>query len=177
MIDSEKRSQPRFPPACEPLALQAIQRVMARHDACPDDVTISSGACGGDILFAEVALARGTRHEIYLPFEPEQFVRNSVDFADRDWHARFEDACKRSRVYVMPRARPELGANGDPYEQVNLWMLEAAWRWGGERVLVVCLWDGQQGDGPGGTADLMEKVERRGGKVEWLDTNTLWNLQ
>jgi hypothetical protein len=174
MIDAPGRPNPRFPPACEPVAREAIQNILAQHDAGPADVAISSGACGGDLLFAEAVLARGARLEIYLPFEPGEFARGSVDFAGGDWHARFEAACARAGVHLMPRERPPLAEGEDAYERTNLWMLEAARRWGGDKVTFVCLWNGQAGDGPGGTGDLMRKVREQGGDSEWLDTRKLW---
>ena len=177
MIDAPGRAKPRFPPACEPVAREAIARVLAQHDAGPDDVAISSGACGGDLLFAEAMLARGGRLEIYLPFEPGEFARGSVDFAGVDWHARFEAACASAQVHLMPCERPALGAGENPYERTNLWMLEAALRWGGANVAFICVWNGQAGDGPGGTEDLMRKVRDQGGAIEWLDTRQLWPTQ
>ncbi|TWO70705.1 hypothetical protein FN976_14215 [Caenimonas sedimenti] len=173
MIDAPGRPKPRFPAACEPIAREAIQDILAQHGAGPDDVAISSGACGGDLLFAEAVLARGARLEIYLPFEPEEFARGSVDFAGEGWHARFEAACARADVHLMPRERP-LAEGEDPYECVNLWMLEAAWRWGGGNVTFLCLWNGQGADGLGGTEDLMQKMRAKGGSSEWLDTRQLW---
>jgi len=76
---------------------------------------------------------------------------------------------------VLPLERNATPEDGDPYEQNNLWMLEAATRFGAQKVEFICLWNGQQGDGPGGTRHLMEEVRRRSGRVHWLDTTKLWN--
>jgi len=38
------------------------------------------------------------------------------------------------------------------------------------------LWDGDKGDGPGGTGDLVEKVQRLGGRNEIINTKQLFKL-
>lgn len=175
MVDAPGRKQPRFPPAQEPVAAQAIGQCLAALEAGPQDLAICGGACGGDLLFAEAALARGTPLELYLPFDASTFVVESVDFAGGDWPARFAEATRRAvAVHVLPRERGPLPAGADPYEANNLWMLEAAGRHGSERVDFVCLWNGQGGDGPGGTQHLMQEVQRHQGRTHWLDTRQLW---
>ena len=62
----------------------------------------------------------------------------------------------------------------DPYERNNRWMLDAASRFGPDKVDFVCLWNGEGVDGPGGTRHMMEEVSQRGGRTHWLDTTKLW---
>jgi hypothetical protein len=176
MIDAQDRDKPRFPPDQEPAARLAIATLLAQLDAGPLDLVVCSGACGGDLLFAEAALLRGAALEIYLPFEPEVFAKESVDFAGDNWHLRFEAACAASSLHLMPQEGGPLKAGEDSYEQVNLWMLDAASRFGAEKVDFICLWDGQGGDGPGGTQHLMQEVKRRNGRIHWLDTTQLWEV-
>lgn len=66
MIDAPMREEPRFPQEKEPLAADAIMRTLARIAAGPEDLAICGGACGGDLLFAEAALARGVKLELYI---------------------------------------------------------------------------------------------------------------
>lgn len=173
MIDAPGREHERFPPEQEPVARLAISESLARLDAGSTDLAICGGACGGDLLFAEAAVQRGTSLEIYLPFEADAFARTSVDFAGGNWRTRFEAVCGTSNLHLMSRERP-LKAGEDPYEQVNLWMLEAACRFGSKKVEFICLWNGMDGDGPGGTQHLKQAVERRQGHTHWLDTRQLW---
>jgi hypothetical protein len=42
--------------------------------------------------------------------------------------------------------------------------------YGLERVRLVALWNGQGGDGPGGTGHMVQEVGRLGGVVVHLDT-------
>ena len=62
----------------------------------------------------------------------------------------------------------------DPYESNNRWMLARAQAIGAARVEFICLWNGEGGDGPGGTAHMVREVQRLGGRVHWLDTKALW---
>ncbi len=175
MIDAPDRAEPRFPADKEGLAADAIAATLELLDAGPADLAICGGACGGDLLFAEAALARGAALEIYLPFEEPRFLEKSVAFADADWKARFDAAKARAALHVLPQELGPTPEGGDPYERNNLWMLEAAMRFGPEKVELVCLWNGLAGDGPGGTRHMMQEVERRAGRAHWLDTTKLWS--
>ena len=53
-------------------------------------------------------------------------------------------------------------------------MLNSALRFGAEKVDFVCLWNGEGGDGSGGTRDMMDAVGNRGGRTHWLNTTKLW---
>jgi len=174
MIDAPGRAKPRFPPDKEPLAAEAIGTVVAELGLAPGDLAICGGACGGDLLFAEAALARGARLELYIPFEEPVFLEKSVDFAGGDWRARFFAARARGALHVAPRELGPLPDREDPYERNNRWMLDAAMRFGADKVDFVCLWNGEGGDGPGGTKHMMEEVRNKGGRTHWLDTRRLW---
>ena len=173
MIDAPGREKPRFPADKEPVAAGAIDAVLADLDLGSSDLAICGAACGGDLLFAEAALARGARLELYIPFEEADFLEKSVDFADKDWRARYFGAKAKALLHAAPR---ELGPPGgeDPYERNNRWMLDAAMRFGPNKVDFVCLWNGEVGDGPGGAEHMMEEVRNHGGRTVWLDTTKLW---
>ncbi len=174
MIDAPGREKPRFPPDKEPVAAQAIAGALADLHIGPDDLCICGGACGGDLLFAEAALARSALLEIYIPFEEPDFLEKSVDFADRDWRARYFAAKARSALHVAPLELGPLAEGENPYERENRWMLDAAMRFGADKVDLVCLWNGEGGDGPGGAQHMMEEVRNQGGRTVWLDTTKLW---
>ena len=174
MIDAPNRPKPRFPPDREPIAARAIASALADLDLGPRDLCICGGACGGDLLFAEAALARSARLELYIPFDEPKFLEKSVDFAGDDWRARYFAAKARSVLHVLPVERGPTPAGEDPYERNNRWMLEAASRFGPDKVDFVCLWNGERGDGPGGAQHMMEEVQKAGGRAHWLDTRKLW---
>lgn len=174
MIDAPGRAEPRFPPDKEGDAAQAIAATLDSLGAGSEDLAICGGACGGDLLFAEAALARGAALELYIPFEEAKFLEKSVTFANADWHARFLAAKSRGTLHVLPLERDPTPEGEDAYERNNLWQLESAMRFGPEKVEFICLWNGKQGDGPGGTRHLMQEVQRHAGRTHWLDTTKLW---
>ena len=108
MVDASDRSPPRFPPDKEPLAAAAIDKLLDELGAVTTDVAISSGACGGDLLFAESCLQRRLRVEIYLPFLQEEFLKESINFAGEHWRQKFFWVKERVRCWhIMPQ---EIGA-------------------------------------------------------------------
>ena len=159
---------------CTTPAASAIAAALAEFGVGAQDLCICGGACGGDLLFAEAALARSARLELYIPFDEATFLKESVDFADRNWRARFFAAKARSTLHVSPLERGAPPEGEDPYERNNLWMLDAATRFGPDKVDFVCLWNGERGDGPGGARHMMEEVQKKGGRAHWLDTRKLW---
>lgn len=172
MIDAPGRSTPRFPASKEHIAATAIGRTLDEIGARDSDLAICGGACGGDLLFAEAALARQLRLELYLPLREDEFLAQSVDFANANWRARYLAVKARAGLHITP---DELGpADENPFERNNLRMLDVATSFGPEKLEFICLWNGQGGDGPGGTQHLKGEVERKGGKTHWLDTTTLW---
>ena len=175
MIDAPRRERPRFPPDKEPIAARAIAEALADFGIGPEDLAICGGACGGDLLFAEATLARGARLELYIPFDEPTFLENSVDFADRDWRARYFLAKAAAILHVAPSELGPIREGEDAYERNNRWMLDSALRFGADRVDFVCLWNGGGGDGPGGTRHMIDAVRNRGGRTRWLDTTKLWD--
>jgi hypothetical protein len=175
MIDDPDRQRPRFPPEKEPVAAAAIANTVAEIGAGPGDLAVCSGACGGDLLFAEACLARDMRLELYIPSDEPSFLANSVDFAGANWHRRYLAVKSKATLHVMPDELGPSPVGENPYERNNLWMLESAARFGGEKIVFICLWNGQGGDGPGGAQHLMEEAGRKTSRIYWLDTRKLWD--
>lgn len=186
MIDKKGRKEPRFPPDKESLAAEAITRAVQQLDAGSGDLAICGGACGGDLLFAETCLKQGLYLELYLPFQEKEFIVRSVSFekslpsptADT-WFSRFQ----RTKNHPLTRLRitpDDLGpppAERDPYARNNLRQLYTALSHGPESVRVIALWNGQAGDGPGGTADMIEQAKARGARTLIIDTTTLFQIE
>jgi hypothetical protein len=175
MIDATDRKTPRFPADKESAAAAAIAKTLADIGVARGDLAICGGACGGDLLFAEACLARGTMLELYIPFDEPTFLANSVDFANADWHERYMAAKSRAALHIMPNELGPLPEGDNPYERNNRWMLEAAARFGGEMMAFIALWNGQGGDGPGGAQHLMEQARQKTARIYWLDTRKLWD--
>jgi hypothetical protein len=180
MVDTPERTQkglqPRFPVDKVPIAEAEIAKALADLGAVPEDLALTQGASGGDLIFAEACLARGVKLQLMQPFPEPGFIEHSVVPAVGDWRSRYYAVKAKLEPERPPRCMPEeLGeSTRDPYERCNLWLLYTALAYGPEKVKFVCLWNGEGGDGPGGTADMMAQVKKRTGQVVWLDTRKLW---
>ena len=183
MIDTPDRPEPRFPADKESLAAARIAEALERLNAGPNDLAIAQGAAGGDILFGEACLARGVSLQLLLPLpEPEFLAASVLPCTDGEfWRQRY--LALRARLTLPPRIMPDaLGPlprdrNGnptDPFERCNRWLLYSALAQGSDRLRFICLWNGNGGDGAGGTADMFREVTRRTSQVTWLDTRELW---
>ena len=177
-VDAPGRAQPRFPAALVPQAGAAIAQALDALGAGAGDLALAQGAAGGDLLFAEACVARGVRVQLLLPLPEAEFIEQSVDGSDgdEDWRARYAEL--RAGLADAPRVLPE-GGDGQPanggnaFERCNLWLLSSALAYGIEKLRFICLWDGEGGDGPGGTAHMYREVKRRTGRVTWIDTRRL----
>ncbi|PLX76016.1 MAG: hypothetical protein C0607_05555 [Azoarcus sp.] len=178
MADAPDRATPRFPAGLEPAAAAAIGATLDALGAGPGDLALTQGASGGDILFLEACKARQVRLHLMLPLPEPEFLARSVAPARHGarWRARYDSI--RHTLDDPPRVLPdELGslpeADANPFERCNRWLLATALSWGIDKVSFICLWNGEGGDGPGGTAHMHAEMKRRTGKVSWIDTRTL----
>ncbi len=183
MIDTPDRPIPRFPPDKENIAAARIGAALDRLGAGPNDLAIAQGAAGGDILFGEACLARGVSLQLLLPLPEPEFLAASLlpCCAGESWRERY--LALRDRLTLPPRIMPDAlgpppsdshGSPGDPYERYNRWLLYSPLAPGRDRLRFICLWDGDGGDGPGGTAQMVKEVAQRNGQVTWLDKRELW---
>ncbi len=178
MVDAPDRETPRFSEGMVGLAAQKIVEVLAELDAGADDLALTQGACGGDLLFTEACQARDVRISWLQPFEEPEFVRRSVVQCGEHWRSRYLAAAQGvgQSIYAAPKLLgepPTYAEAGYPYERCNRWLLNTALAWGVDKVHFICLWNGGGGDGPGGTAHMYEEVAKRTGQVHWIDTRQL----
>ena len=178
MVDRPERAVPRFPNDAQhiDIARAAIARQLDALEIGADSLAICGGACGGDLLFADVALQRGARLQMHLPFAEPQFLQASVSFAGGEWQDLYfkTKAHPRTGILVMPTELGPAPASAEPYARNNLWQLYTALSQGADKVRFVCLWDGGEADGPGGTQQMYTAVRDRSGQVYVLDTKALW---
>ncbi|MFN0086317.1 MAG: TRAFs-binding domain-containing protein [Blastocatellia bacterium] len=176
MIDGPDRQPPRFPADKEAIAAKAIAGKLEEIGAGAEDLAICGGACGGDLLFAEACLQRNLRVEMRIPFDVPTFLRESVVFAGGDWRERFYNVKQHANtgLLIMPEELGPTPKDVSPYERHNRWMLYNAQALGPEKVHFICLWNGQSGDGPGGTKHMFDTVKQSLGNAHLLDTTKLW---
>lgn len=178
MIDAPGRKPPRFPPEKEAIAARKIAAALDQFGAGTDDIALTQGACGGDLLFTEACLQRSVKVYWLQPFRELDFIQRSVVRYGEAWRERYLVA--KGKLAAPIRSAPnELGeaspnaADGYPYERCNLWLLYTALAFGADKVRFICLWNGEGGDGPGGTAHMVSEMKRKTGQVLWLDTRLL----
>jgi hypothetical protein len=182
MIDAATRETPRFPPEAEPAAAREIDAKLIELKVRAGDIGVTEGACGGDLLFAEAMLARGASVQLRMPFQEQKFRKHSVAYskkkppADR-WVHRFIAVRNHPRVSVQAMPPTWLPRHPDAYERCNLWMLRDALVVGAARVRFILLWNGEGGDGRGGTGHMMRCVQAAGGKTYWIDTRKLFGAR
>jgi tetratricopeptide (TPR) repeat protein len=177
MIDAPGRQPPRLPAEKESVAAQKIAEALEKLEAGPEDLALTQGACGGDLLFTEACQQRRVPVQWLQPFDEPEFIQRSVVCRGEAWRDRYLKA--KAALTIIPGIRTapaELGLppkGVDPYERCNLWLLYTALSYGIDKVQFICLWNGGGGDGPGGTAHMYQEVKRRTGKVTWIDSRSL----
>jgi len=181
MIDEPDRATPRFPSEKEAIAAQKIAESLDHLGAGPEDLALTQGACGGDLLFTEACQLRGVKVQWLQPYREPEFIQNSVVQNGEDWRYRYLAA--RAKLSFPLRNAPEsLGeapknaAQGYPYVRCNLWLLYTALSWGVDKVRFICLWNGVDDGKPGGTAHMHNEVKKRTGHVTWINTEKDLNL-
>lgn len=166
MIDRPDREWLRFPPEFEPAVAKSIRE---KIDELKPGIGFSSAACGSDILFLEAMLDAGAEISVVLPYDKEEFIRDSVDYLPgSNWRARFERVMERATQCVTASTQKlELGGVSYDFANELLLGLSAIHAHRLETTLIpMAAWDGVSGDGPGGTASAVENWRARGYKPE-----------
>ena len=163
-----KAKPPRFPPSKILAAAARIRAALDEVGAGSGDLGLCGGASGGDLLFAEACLERGMRIELHLARAENEFLAESVTFADPDnrWERGFAQVKENpgSTVFVMPEELGPAPAGISVHDRCNRWMLYSALSQGLHRTSFITLWNGEQGDGPGGTQNMVELVRNLTGR-------------
>lgn len=178
-IDAPGRKEPRFPPEKEAVARERIKQKLAeRLDQIKGSAPrgLSGAASGGDILFLEICQELGIPRDLYLALPPDAFCKASVEDAGGDWVKRFYDlvaAHPNFRTLAENKTLPEWlrgKPNYDFWKRNNLWMLHNAIAVAGRNITLIALWNGEGGDGPGGTQDMVQQVENLQARTIIIDT-------
>jgi tetratricopeptide (TPR) repeat protein len=174
MIDDPKvrgegnERPPRFTPAKIEAAAARIRGALDEVGAGAGDLGLCGGASGGDPLFAEACLERGMRVELRLARAENEFLAESVTFADPDhpWERSFAHVKENpaATVLVMPDELGPAPTGVSVHDRCNRWILYTALSQGLSRTSFITLWNGEPGDGPGGTQNMVELVRKLTGR-------------
>lgn len=176
MFDRPGRLAPRFPLHCKDEVYAAIQAHLEELDA---DIGYASAACGGDLLFHKAMLERKGKTNVFLPYNKEQFLEDSGRIINEADHEELflqilRDGFDRT---ISPH---RLAFGTASYEYTDRILLGAACQNAMKlegRVVPLALWDGGPGDGPGGTASIVEMWRRLGHRAEIIDLKQVLRIR
>lgn len=178
-VDAKDRKPPRFPQEAEQLARNMIREAV-KHEIQGVEgrvLGIAGGASGGDILFHEVCAELDVETRLFLCSPRDAYVAASVEDGGPDWVRRFDKLRGELPSVVLGDSLelPDWIRRDDysVWERNNYWMLNSAWEHGAANVALIALWNGEGGDGPGGTAHMVKSIKGRGGLAVILDASKL----
>lgn len=185
-VDAPGRVKPRFPAQQEDHARQLIREAL-RGKLNPDYqlIGLASAAPGADILFHEVCNELSVPSVLCLPVQAEDYAR--LAFRNLDgWRSRFIKLLherKEKQGVLELSDREELpdwlhDAQTNFWERGNRWIVQMALTWKAQKAItLIALWDHKnKGDGPGGTAHIVQVTRNIGaGKIhsEIIDAGLL----
>jgi tetratricopeptide (TPR) repeat protein len=174
MID--KPGKNRFPADKEGIAAEAIAATVKELGGGEEDLAICGGACGGDILFAEACVRSNMKLQMHIQYREPEFLAASVSFAGQQWVDRYFALKEHATVLVQQEELGDPPKDKSVYVRNNLWQLYTALSHGPEKVRFIALWDGKEGEGPGGTRHMVETVQKHSGRAIILNTTDLWTV-
>ena len=173
MIDRPGRARVRFPPQLEPAVSRTIRDRILKLDG---RVGYASAACGSDILFLESLLELGGEANIVLPYDKEPFARDSVNtIPEARWEERYAEVLRRA-TQVVTASSQKMEEGSVSYDYANLVLHGLASVRAAEletELVALAVWDGKRGDGPGGTAALVDRWQHLGLTVEHINLSEL----
>ncbi len=183
-IDSRSRKSTRFPPEMENVARNAISLALVEQQKLTRGpiLGIAGGANGGDILFHEVCQELTIPTELLLALPKDEFAQAGVANDDPGWIDRFQEQIRLHPAYEVLGAPPELPTwlnfkdGYDIWQRNNLWLAAKAISHGTEHRTLLALWDGEAGDAPGGTEDMVNIARAFNSQFVWLRTKDLFGL-
>jgi class 3 adenylate cyclase/catechol 2,3-dioxygenase-like lactoylglutathione lyase family enzyme len=173
LIDRPGRPTPRFPPDLEEEIGREILARLRRHDV---GFGYASAGAGGDILFLEGLLATGAESHIILPYNREQFLEDSVDYLPgSNWAERYRAVLERA-TQVTTGSEQRMLVGSMSYEFGFLLLDGKAAVHAAEletELVCLALWDGQPGDGAGGTAASIAHWRHANRQIDIVDLRLL----
>jgi hypothetical protein len=115
---------------------------------------------------------------MYLVLPKNEYIKASVADAGSDWVERFNHLVESTPTEILAdsdelprwlRAKPAYSI----WQRSNLWMLHNALDIANDNLTLIALWNGEAGDGPGGTEDMVQRAKDRGATFIHLDAREL----
>jgi hypothetical protein len=170
MVDVPGRPIPRFPKEKVGAVRKAIADRLKQHEV---GYGSSSAARGSDLLFIEELKKRGGFAKVFLPFPRADFKRTSVGHG---WDDRFDKALEGIEVVELATEAPPEGRQPEAYDACNKKVFEDAVRRAellDQKPILITVWNGNPGDGVGGTADAIRAWCEEDYTFEQIDVSKL----
>lgn len=146
MITNPRKKENHFPPERESEIKEAIDAILNKYDAGPDDLAVTTGMdAGSEILFVESCAERGVPVQAYFPVPEAPYVRDFVSPGGEQWVERFYKMRNHPLVdeFYQPDCVGLPKAGDNVHERNNRWALYSALTRGIDKVRLIALWDGK----------------------------------
>lgn len=180
MVSNDPKLETPFPSEIEEPIRAAIDSVLEKYHAGPDDLAVTTGMdAGSEILFVECCVERGMPVQAYFPLFEGPYVRDFVSPGGDGWQERFYKLRNDARVreFYQPDCvgLPKEGDN--VHERNNRWALYSALSRGIDKVRLIALWDGKA-DAPRDldarlVKHMVDLMRETGGIVEQIHPSKL----
>jgi tetratricopeptide (TPR) repeat protein len=146
MINHPRKQENHFPPEKEQDIKAAIDKLLDKYNAGPDDLAVTTGMdAGSEILFVESCAERHVPVHTYFPLVESAYVRDFVSPGGEEWVERFYRMRNHHLVDEFYQHEcvglPKEGDN--VHERNNRWALYSALARGIDKVRLIAVWDGK----------------------------------
>jgi hypothetical protein len=183
--DALGRKSPRFPNTGDAIAkAKSWLREQLEAEKAKTTGTVSAiggAASGTDLLFHEACDELGIPTTVILAIPRDGYCQQSVMDGGPDWVEKYNRLLNTRPVLTLgDTAELPIWADSIPnygvFQRGNIWMMENALLRPNADVTLVALWNGQIGERPGGTADMVKLAQSRGAKVCVKNTDELFGI-
>ena len=146
MVSNAFKTDNQFPPEKEKDIKAAIQDVLKKYNAGPNNLAIVTGMdAGSELLFVECCVERAIPVQAYFSTPEAPYVREFVSPGGEQWTERFYKM--RNHPLVDEFYQPDhvgLPKEGDDvHERNNRWAFYSALTRGIDKVRLIAVWDGK----------------------------------
>ncbi len=131
-----------------------------------DPRIVTSLAEGADRIVAREAVARHMLETVVLPFPRQRFEQ---DFSSEASRLEFRELLKAAELVIEPPSGAAIDS-GDGYQQASAIVIACA-------DVLIAVWDGEPGRGPGGTAHTIDTALVREIPVIWIRSSAPYSVQ
>ncbi len=174
-VNNPRKTETHFPAENEQDFRRALDTLLDKFDAGPNDLAIVGGMyAGSPIIFVEACLERGIPVQVYSPISEAHYVRDFIAPCGDSWTERYYNARNHllcDEFYQPDRVGPAR-ENDNIYERNNRWACYSALTRGVDKMRLIAFWDGKSEDSDDLDVHLVKHmvdlVRDMGGQIEQL---------